>query len=283
MRRWSLWQKENFAGTTFQTMWRSISRHESVKLAMAHNQGAGIWRRLRTRHMVPVLVAAVIVAGSIVFWQMLKEQEDRHIQEAVLAESGLISGHVSNEVDAHIGAINRMADRWEYRGRPSLQQWTQDAALNLVDFSGFLSIQWMDNRNQVQWIAPVAGNEAVLALDHTLMPERMEAMATAKRTGQATVTAPIELATGESGFVVYRPIFLDNDPNQFDGFIVGAFSANDMFDILLNHPIVEGYSVEIFNSGEPVYGVEAGDMDRTEDWQVSRSIPLGGRYWQVDV
>ncbi|CAN5145106.1 hypothetical protein BH23CHL1_BH23CHL1_16370 [soil metagenome] len=238
---------------------------------------------VRNGWLLPAVAAMIVLAISLYLWNALAANEQRQIEQTTVAETSVVVNHLSAEVSARIQALDRMADRWAYHGRQSKRQWQQEAELNIVDFPGYQAILWVDPGNRVTWVAPVAGNEAVIGLDGAQTEEQREALSRSKNGGGPVSTGPLDLAQGTRGFIVYRPIFLNNDPKQFDGFIVGSFRITDLFDTILEDPVLKGYAISILNEGQEVY-LRASEGRANEDtWGTDEVTALYGVDWQVRV
>jgi signal transduction histidine kinase len=240
-------------------------------------------RWLRDGAALPFLVGLLILVISVGFWWMLSHQEEQFIEDRVDAQSSIIASHVSSEINSHFRTLDRMANRWEYQGRPSYQRWHTDAMLNLIDFQGFRSILWMNNDYQVEWAVPGDQTSIARAFDHMAVPERVDAILHARETARPIVTSPVLLASGEPGFVVYRPVFVNDDRAQFDGYIVGTFATSDLFLSVTRHRAFNGYEIEILNQDEQVFQTPDADSGPDSRWTVEHRMSLAGRPWQVNV
>ena len=237
----------------------------------------------RNGWLLPIVAAIVVLAISIYLWDALAANERWQIEQTTTAETSVVVNHLFAEVSARIQALDRLADRWEFRGRPSEQQWQQEAELNIVDFPGYQAILWVGPNNQVNWVAPVTGNEAVVGLDGARTEERRQALNQARVTGEPVSTGPVELVQGSRGFIVYRPIFVNDDRSQFDGFIVGAFRIDSLFGTILKRPVVDGYAISISHEDEEVYLRASEGRASEEEWGSSEIASLYGADWQIRV
>ena len=240
---------------------------------------------------LPVLMCVVVILSTLVFWRALSDNEQNKIQSAVDTQSLMISEHVKGELELRFATLDRMADRWEFRGRPTYSQWQQDAILNVTDFPGFQSIQWMDRNYHVEWVVPSDGNETSLGLDHTVVPARRDALIQARQSGEMVVSTPLDLAQEGQGFIAYRPVFINPElfehssiqQDSFDGFVIGNFTIADLFSIALRDPVVTGYSVAVFSEGQEVYLNGEQDRRHEAEWGAAQGFTLAGRDWQVRV
>jgi signal transduction histidine kinase len=254
--------------------------------------GSFVRERLTSDWVVFLLVGLIFVVGTIVFWRALTIDEQNKIDETTAAEAGMISSHVASAVDSYVRVLGRMADRWEFSGRPYQSTWMQAAQLNIEDFPGFESIQWMDSSYAMRWTAPADLPAGAITDEHTVSPERREALYLSRMNDASLATEPVELTNGEMGFVIYEPVYVYEDPPSiaiphneqvFDGFIIGTFNSQSLFDEVLAGSAFHGYSVAVLNEDQEIHLLADDDRAHEETRSVEDSFALAGREWTVRV
>lgn len=252
-----------------------------------------IRQRLPADWLVLLITAVACLSVTLIFWQALKISEERQIDETTRVESELVTGHISSELENHLMVLARISDRWEFAGRPTENVWAHTAELNLKDFPGFRSIQWMDQTYQVRWVTPDEIREDSVVLDHTAVPERQDALNRARQLDTQVASPPLNLIQGDRGFVVYQPVYLNPNPNvpdffnhedRFDGLIIGTFAFDELFDLVLDNPTFDGYGIAVLTENEELV-VVADDADETHNQQrrAEESLTVAGQEWQVRV
>jgi two-component system, OmpR family, sensor kinase len=244
------------------------ARHAYLRVAI-DNQGR--W--------VPVLIAGAGILVTIVIWWALRVQEHRVVEQAVSAKGAEVGRRIEGQLEMRIEALVRMARRWELDERPSPREWSVEAQLHIEDFGGYQAIEWVDPEFRVRWVVPLAGNEAALGLDLAAEERRRQSLLSAKERRQVTMTPVIELVQGGRGFLVYVPIFRQD---EFDGFILGVFRVAALFDTIIGPGLVEGYAVEVFEGDDAIYvaGERGSSLPPAEDWA---SLLHYGVTWRVRV
>lgn len=206
---------------------------------MADERGGSGW--------LPILVISVgLVTGSLILWRVSAAQERRNIESAIGFKASLISYDVRSQMESRVQALVRMANRWRM-GQPSRDVWESDARLYLDHFTGLHSIGWIDASSRFRWSVDSQGKRVLTPADIS----RWERFAALSR-DKTTITGPFPLDGGGMGVAAFAPISVNRD---FEGFIVGVFAVQELFDSILAHDTDSGYSVEIFSGGAgKIYG-----------------------------
>ena len=173
--------------------------------------------------------------------------------------------------------MERMAGRWEAVGGMDRQVWSHDAQALRRDIPGIQAIEWVDRNVRVQWVEPLAGNEAAQGLDLSLDAERKAALERARDHGIAVVSRPIDLVQGGRGVLVFVPLHKAGD---FDGFILGVFRADDLLPALLGRGGGQ-YGLELLVGGQMLFTRAGGnDVDRVR-WERAEVFELFGQTWTL--
>jgi len=191
-------------------------------------QGLPLVRRLWLAAAVAVGLA--VTTGAL--WVVQDIQERQHIQHVLSSENQSIVLRIQSHLEYRVNALQRMANHWKIVEKPDRDTWEQDAAGYVDDFKDFQALEWIDPSYHVRWIVPLKGNEQAIGLDLAFEAHRRIAFETAKLSKDITMTRPIHLVQGGQGFLVYCPIYHDDD---FGGFILGVFRFDKLFkEILAN-------------------------------------------------
>jgi signal transduction histidine kinase/CheY-like chemotaxis protein len=134
---------------------------------------------------------------------------------------------------------------------------------------------------------PMLGNAPALGLDLAAQPQRRAALELAARTGQATATAPIQLAQkpgNQAGFLVFMPLYelgatggKGKSTEGISGFAVAAFSVAELVHERFSRLQQRGIEVRLFDNstaGQLIY-------TNTTNGQISRvaSLDVANRQW----
>ncbi len=105
--------------------------------------GAGlmalIWRSgassvKRSPAWLPYAAGLAAPSATFVFWNALLVREETEIKRAVMANAETVRNEIVARLDSRIKALDRLAKRWEFSGKPSREAWEDDALNYLADF-----------------------------------------------------------------------------------------------------------------------------------------------------
>ena len=138
----------------------------------------------------------------------------------------------------------------------------------------------------VQYIEPVALNDAALGFDLASSPPRRAAMERARATGQPSATAPIQLVqeeSGQLGVIVYLPAFADSTRAGVDttlGFCSAVFRLDHLLSLAKAESDRDGLDIRIVDDDAGKILVESAPVlaaDRTPN--VIKTLDVAGRSW----
>jgi len=232
------------------------------------------------RFAIPVLVFAIIAAGSFaLFWQ-LRSRELDFVQRRLQDETTRIESLLQARVEERIASIARVAARWDAAGGTDERLWRADALNHVRQLSGLRALEWIDAQYRVRWAEPLAGNEKALGLDVRADHVRAAALRGAERRDGATLTPPLDLVQGYAGFIAYLPV---HRGVQFDGFIAGVFSIGDFFHGAIGAELSRNFTMAILHDGR-VYFTNTRDRARLANpWINERIMRIGEQRWTLRV
>ncbi len=238
---------------------------------VARERGAPLWLTI----FVGVLVATLAVA----LWQALIVQERAQIERTTVAQASSLKTEIKGLIEPRILALDRMAKRWEVRGKTPRAEWESDAKLLLAHQPGFQAIGWVDPSFHVRWIVPLTGNEAARDLNLASGERRRGALEAARDRRKVTLTRSASLVKGGKGFLLYVPIFV---AGEFDGFILGVFSFRGLLDTVLRN-LAPGYAITVFDGARKIYSRNTSGGRHDAGWVKETNIDLHGLTWRLRV
>lgn len=241
-------------------------------------------RQLWKATWLPIVVGTGIIAATLTLWQSLKVQAETQIHRQVDFATVSIGREIRSQTDNRIQAIVRMSRRWAAQGGMSKSNWTIDAESLLHDYPGYQAIEWIDANFYVRWIVPLEGNEAAQDLNLAAEPKHKAALEFAHTNRTVGVSPTVDLVQGGTGVLVYSPIFLASD-QSFDGFILGVFRAQHLFETILNEQVVPNYAIAIQENGTEIYRrvPATAPANLQTRWSQHTEINLYGTVWQIEV
>lgn len=228
---------------------------------------------------VPLTLALVTIASTVLLWAGLVRAERRQMQSRVRETAEAVRAQIGAEMKARLQTLARMAGRWEIRDHASREDWQAAARLNLRDNPGIESIQWADSTHTVRWIVPEEYRAVVQGYRIGAEPRRRAALGAAVQGRRVTLTRPVDLAIGGKGFVAFAPLF---PRGRFDGFIVGVFRAHEALAAMVDDA-APGYGLTVADAAEPLFRREPPGAPAAPDLVASATLQIGGTEWVVSV
>ena len=189
----------------------------------------------KRRFAVPMLVFAVIAAGSFALYSKLRAKESDFVQRQVQDEASKVESLLRSQANERVATLSRMAARWESAGGTPHALWRRDAANHVAQLPGLRALEWIDADSRVRWVEPVGANEDALGQQLPIAPRR----------DRATLTPP-RLQHGHPAFTAYLPLGRDG---RFDGFLAGTFSVDEFFHGAISAELSRNYTMAILHGG----------------------------------
>ena len=190
----------------------------------------------RYRLLIPLSAALFCV---IVFTSLslhVRSQEHYAVRVHLEEIATNLQYNLTERVEMNLNGLERMAERWIRVGGTDQTEWRADALDYVGDHAELRSVQWANPDFVLEWVEPVAGNEAVIGLDILFEEFRARAVMQAVNSRRANNSAAIDFIQGGTGFLAYFPLY---DGDRFDGLIVGVFDAANMVAAGLPQPMAE--------------------------------------------
>jgi two-component system sensor histidine kinase/response regulator len=201
------------------------------------------------KRLLPLLLSLLASIAVLLMWQQLTINEQFHIEQLIQQEANAIESQLSEQLLSRILMLRQMANRWEVSGGTTKKIWEADAATYIENFSGYQAIEWVDPSFKVRWVVPLIGNERSQNLDLSQESRIQIALQVSRDLREIILTHNITLSQGGKGFLAIFPLFVGD---RFDGFIMGVFNFQLLFDSILKVP--PGYNIAIYNHEDLIYG-----------------------------
>lgn len=229
---------------------------------------------------LPIFMGAVVFAIALILWQALESEEHIQISRQTELAALNVKNQLSEQIQERIWALVSMANRWEKLGKPTEELWVADATLYLKQFDGYQAIEWVDSSYHVRWIVPVVGNEKAKNLYLTFEDRRRLAIEEARQRNRMTISPTIDLVKGGMGFLVYVPLFRNQ---EFDGFILGVFRIEELLDAILQNNADLGYAIAIFEGDRLLYVQNKNNSFDRREWIHETTVNLEDVTWRVRI
>jgi PAS domain S-box-containing protein len=222
--------------------------------------------------------------GVIIFSNLQDKQKDRRIAELLKRETAAVSALIEADLDSRVRSTQRLTNRWIVNKGTSKNAFLSDALGYIVDQPGYQAMEWVDKDFYVRWLVPLEGNEKAVGLNLAKEDRRRKALEIARDKKSMTLSQPIKLVQGGTGFLAYFPIFIDD---KFDGFILSVFSIERWLaqvlhtrklDILSDDESL--FHVRLSIGGDLVFDNHVTDESRTFSSN-SDQFSIGGQEFSV--
>jgi PAS domain S-box-containing protein len=214
---------------------------------------------------MPAVIACLTL--TIILWIGLREREQVYLGAKTQTSMETLAIQISSELERQTAAIERLARNWGNE-IPSKPVWEVDSGLHLHDADqvGGRSLAWIRIDFRTRWIYPLAGNEALLAFDHSLEPARHEAITAARNAGKPVISPTVELGGQGEGIVIYAPIVFKN---ELIGYIGAEYLYQKFFRTLIADrlKLAADYDISISIGGERVFSTVLAGAPDTGDTQ----------------
>lgn len=229
---------------------------------------------------MPVLIAIVSIAVTLILWQRLVSWERQSLKHDVEAKTAAFRDDISDHISFRVASLIRAGRRWEHFGGESKQDWQFNAKLYIKDYPSLESIELLGSDMRTRWIVQDDTNKALSGLAPSRDTVKEAAVIKAKESGKTTLSHPTYLPSGGKGFYVCIPLF---SRDGLRNYLTLAFNGKDVFEDVLTvmqHLEIHNYIVEVLDGKEVLYSnypESAGLMQFTEELD----LPLYGTTWRV--
>jgi PAS domain S-box-containing protein len=236
--------------------------------------------KIKISNWAPWAFGSAILFVTIGLHKVLKVQETSAFTQKNQTELNEVISEIQRRMELRIEALDRLAQHWNIWGRPVREVWESDALIYIKGHRGYQSLAWVDQKYFLRWLVPVVGNE--LSVDSNMRSEsrRYGGMRLAREQRRITITRPINLIEGGSGFEVCIPLFHNEN---FEGFIISAFRYKELFDMLLHSDLARGYVVSIYDGNEPIYERKNSASEGVNKWAQTGTAKIIDAEWKITV
>jgi|GEM_PF-2442277 len=231
----------------------------------------------RYRLLIPLSAAFFCLVVFTALSLHVRSQEHYAVRVHLEEIAASLQFNLTERVEINLAGLERMANRWIRAGGTDQSEWRADALNYVDDHNELRSVQWANPDFTLEWVEPVAGNEAVIGLDILFEESRARAVMQAVNSRRANNSAAIDFIQGGTGFLAYFPLF---DGDSFDGLIVGVFDAANMVAAGLPGEYVDYVAIRVNEAGELIHESGTPVSLRLE---AQRTVALPGSVWTVSL
>ena len=234
-------------------------------------------RFIRQVVLAPVFVCVLLLVATVGVWQELKKHY--HSQQIVEANEHLefVVAHLAAHLEVRLVLADLILQEWQDHNSHTREDFQVIVGPKLQRFKDIQAVNWVDKDGIIRWVNPVEGNKQALGLNLQKHPVASRALNDAARIGTLQVSAPVDLAQGGRGFVVYIPYRQDG---ALQGFINIVFRAETLIANALPSEKRILYDLHITDEGSSIF-IRHTDSHMTEPKQ--KLFNVANRVWTVEV
>jgi PAS domain S-box-containing protein len=230
--------------------------------------------KLSTLRWTAGICVAFIAILTMLVWWSVKQHADDHFQEDFVDHAKAASREISLEFQSRIGAIERMAKRWESASGTPRAIWEADANTYVRDFSGLQAVGWADPDGVVRWIAPIEGNQKILGFNLSSEPTRAATLKQSLASHTTEVSNPFELVQGGQGLMIARAIQVNG---RHAGYIFTGFRFNTFLRTINQKLVGQGYTIGLYHDDQLIF--EAPAISAGKELSIDTPLAIGHAGW----
>lgn len=247
--------------------------------------GYACQQAVQSKHrMFPWAIVALEMALLLMtlgLWQAMTVLREADLQRVLRQQVEAVQDAIRDDLQGRAGHLGRMAERWGVRGGTPRDEWEKDAANYVQDLQGFLSIQWLNRKSEIEWVMPRSLEKLLVGRDYMKGSVRRNAWQGAFARRRAYTSQLTPLLQGGEGFLTIVPVYRQNEP---DGAIVAVYRLADWLNTIFSQKAsFADYGVAVFHEGAPVYRWAQGDALSDAKWTKVRDIQFDGLQLRIQV
>lgn len=237
----------------------------------------GGWRATRGsvhRALWPSLLLALLAMG---FWHHQRTLSDHQLRTEVEAQGQRLADRLSDEIGAHLAAMQRFAASWEWHEAPPPDaRWQRQAALYHRDFGYFLNIAFIDTDSRIRRVHPLTAlNRGVIGTRlFEAQPAGRQALGRALAGEGIGSTEIIGLLQGQPGIIHYLPVRRPDDGGVL-GAVAMVVGLQSLADTLFRRVDPRAVALTL-RDGERLLAHQ-GPTERQGPWRHATTLTVGAK------
>ena len=227
---------------------------------------------------LPLLVAVVTVAATLVLWHALRGQERAQTERVVKLATYSIRADMIADMNIRILGLVRLALLWEIWEKPRENEFRLHASLYSSHEPGCVAVGWVTPNLDINWEVPVDGDVAIRRVTLSVQGEQRHLLNSSLQTHEAVVGHSVQLSQEERVLPVWVPIF---EKNSFQGYIIGVFRVHTLLDDITSDHADLGYEVVVAEGQDPIYYLSSAIPKNK--WAQETTVPLPGAKWGLQI
>lgn len=224
-----------------------------------------------------LLVSLIFLIETIVYKekQHTFDQHQKQLRDNAHELRALFENELFSTLHLTTGLVSYIQSKQGVITAPELDPWLT----NLQERANHIRNIGIAPKNRIQFVYPLAGNEAALGLYYPESKEQWPAVEKIMREHRPILAGPLTLKQGGLGLVYRVPIFLNND-SQYWGLVSTVLDFDALYATL--HKRAQELQVRInVSDNESAFRTLFGDTLNTREHQEKLNIP--GRQWLLSI
>lgn len=223
-----------------------------------------------------ITVLTVSLVGTLIAWLIVRADENSHIRKTIASAVASLRADVAYDIGSWVREQVSLADLWKLE-EPSYERWTAFANTYVEHHPGCLAIEWLDRGYREHWVVRAKGDvRRQLPLQGDKSRERL--LTTALQSRKAAISNILTGDSGEKQWLAAVPIYRQQ---EFRGFVLASFDAQQSLDSMMDDIQVLNFSVVLEENGRESYRLVGGTDQNKNDWQEAFDVPLPGNIWRM--
>jgi signal transduction histidine kinase len=227
---------------------------------------------------LPLAVALVSVAATLVLWHALRGQERTQTERVVKLATYSIRADMIADMNIRILGLVRIAKLWQIWEKPREDEFRLHTSLYISHEPGCVAVGWVTPDLDINWVVPVDGDAAIRRLSLSLEGEQHHLLESSQRIHDAVVGHSVPSNQDERLLPVWVPVF---DKDSFHGFILGVFRVRTLLDDITSDHADLGYEVVVGEGQDPIYYLN--NAIPKNQWAQEATVPLPGANWRLQI
>jgi PAS domain S-box-containing protein len=189
---------------------------------------------------------------------------------------------LTEAIDHHIDALQRMVKRWEVQGGTTFKTWETDASNYISDFDYFESLKWIDPQYKTQWRAVKStAIRNINVSDAEIMQKHLEHLKKARQFNSIHIGTQNDPKQRDNNLFIYLPIF---QRHLFDGFILAELRFDDLVkNIAKTSDIGQNFEITFSDTDKGILFLQQGTADLSKVTAVRQQINFNGYTLYADI
>ncbi len=212
-------------------------------------------------YFVPFYMLSLGIMTSLLIWQLLVVKDFDRNRGVTAIRADALKTNIDNSFYPLVTSLENMAQRFALKRYKTYDMWELDAESFVQDFNGLKRITWADPSFVTRWVYPFTNNgKMILNVNIAEEPDVQETVETVMKHRVSAITPSFELKTGGRGFVLFSPIYRNE---EFLGIVSAAVVGKLFFERIANIP---GYDLTILENGAELTSTGKPDGVFARDW-----------------